>query len=101
MRTIYKYPISADNALIQLALPRGSKVLHGDYQAGGLFIWVEQDAPGSGVDEHRVIFCGTGRELLGAEWGRRRFVNTRVIHEEGLVFHVYDYTVDSPAKGAG
>lgn len=93
-KTVFKFPVPRDNTGTLIDVPLGSKVLHGDYQqhADGLFVWVEIDTDEKTREVREVICLGTGRLLPPMEIGTTewRFVNTFLMHEHRLVFHVYE-----------
>lgn len=84
MRTIHKYAVPHDNTITVLQMPRDTKILHGDLQ-GEMQVWaeVETDNP---VEDRQVIFVGTGREVPHGA----RHVNTCLVFNGGLVFHLYE-----------
>jgi hypothetical protein len=97
MKTVYKFPVARDNEVTYLAMPVGALVLHGAFQVSSesLAVWVEVDTDAA-IGGREVIFLGTGRKLpdgqmLKGDW---RFVNTFLMQDAGLVFHVYERSAE-------
>ncbi len=86
MKTIYKYPIGGDNRVVEVRLPVGAHILHGNHQAGMLWIWAEVDSSVKETTLRKFIFCGTGLNLPD----KTSYINTFLIESQRLVFHVYE-----------
>ena len=81
MLTIFKYPISVQENLIEL--PVGAEILTIQLQNGEPYIWVKLDDEELDIEEHSFIVVGTGWNL--GEIGN--YLGT--YQTNGLVWHVF------------
>jgi len=76
MKTIYKYRV--DNVVM---VPRNAKILHLDYQAGDLCVWVAIDTKEVPIP-YRFNIAGTGHAVPEG-----KFIGT--VQQPPFVWHVY------------
>lgn len=92
MRTIYKFPISV--GITPINLTDGSQVFAAKKDAGGTpCIWATIDTEKPQTKVRKIYMTGTGWDLEGAnlEDGEHlRFIDTIVMEEYGLVWHVFE-----------
>lgn len=87
--TVWKYPLAMETQPT-VEMPVGAEILHVGEQYGRLCLWalVNTSAP---VTRRRFLVAGTGHDVP-ASASRGRFIGTALMHDGGLVFHVWEAT---------
>lgn len=86
MKTILKFPITADNLENIIEMPVNAKIVHVGYQDEILTMWAECDTE-SAKERHKFDIFGTGQKIVPE--------NAKHIHswlESVFVWHLYDVT---------
>lgn len=87
MKTIYKYPIKAERYQ-SVSVPGLLRVLSVDLDArGNPCVWVLRDTDDEKVTALGVHVLATGEPIR--EVDPAAFVDTFVLHQDGLVFHAF------------
>jgi hypothetical protein len=84
--TIWKFEIPTDNTIVQIAMPHGAHVLHGDWQRRKFCVWAVVD-PTKPLVPRWFFLCGTGWELPDRSL---EYVNTFLIEGGIQVYHLYE-----------
>lgn len=83
---IFRYPlIVADEQAV--SLPAGAKVLSARWWKDSFCLWAMVD-PKAPMEKRRIRIAGTGHEL--GDVTNLRFVDTILLEDKGLVFHVHE-----------
>lgn len=85
MREIWKYEIVADRPLV-LHMPQGAIILAIKMQAGKPMMWAQVD-PSSEKVPRTFMIIATGQPF---DTARLCYIDTFVLDNDGLVFHVYE-----------
>lgn len=86
-RTIWKFDLAlTDNQ--ELALPKGSKILHVGLQQGAPRVWVLIDAADQPIEEEtwEVRLYGTGHPVISRA---EDYVGILQMHSDTLILHVF------------
>lgn len=90
MRTIYKYNLQIfDTQYIQL--PKEAKILCVQTQNDKPQLWAEVDTTKPPAEMRMIEIFGTGNPM-SEEIGQSRIYISTFQLQDGLVFHVYEYT---------
>lgn len=88
--TIWKFPLQL-LAVQTVQMPRGSKIIHVDFQDGGVMLWalVDPDKPHC---SRRIDIAGTGHTLRHPTIteGVRDHIGSVLQNEGQFVWHVFD-----------
>lgn len=89
MNVIYKYVITG--SAVALGMPKGSKVLSVHGQGDSICLWamVNTDM----LVENRNFIVGPTGVPISEPVDKLIFLGTVVMHEEQLVFHVFELTL--------
>lgn len=93
MKTIYKYKLDATEVQT-VKLPFESEILSAAYVAGDVVIYALVDPKSEGEKFVEILVYGTGHEI-SRNISAHKFINTVIIPESGLVFHVFAKMVQS------
>lgn len=92
MKMIFKYPLGEDihhNAIYEIEMPKGAKILDIQLQAGKPVIWALVN-PKHKLRKYEFQIAGTGFELL--DYDKRHFEYIKTIqagHLAALVWHIF------------
>ena len=85
MLTIWKYPLSGLDTTCRI--PSGGRVLSAHVQGGTICIWVLVDDTIEARETRRFCIFGTGLPVYS---GPMNFIGTALLHDEKLVWHVFE-----------
>jgi hypothetical protein len=88
MKKILKFPLVLGQYSVVM-MPKGSAILDVDHQKGELYVWAMCD-PDQPLISYSFRIHGTGFELPNVHEYEKWYFKTVHIHEQGLVWHVFD-----------
>lgn len=91
MKTIWKYKV---DAVSEIQIPAGSKVVNVSGQHGEVCIWAEVSQSASNVELRKFRVIGTGQTIQSDA----EYVGTAMLHNGDYVFHVYEITGAKPCQ---
>lgn len=86
MKTIHKQTLAIIRTQ-KIHIPKNSKILSVGNQKENLCIWYACDVRSAELDEIKIRIFGTGHEIENDFDGK--FINTVIMHNGDLVWHVF------------
>jgi hypothetical protein len=90
MKTIWKYELERTGEQ-RVEVPRNAKLLCIKTQHGKPCIWFEVETE-SGTEERIFSIFGTGHEIPQDMGVSYEYIDSFLVADDNLVFHVYEYT---------
>ena len=86
---VYKYEISLDQAVTELIMPEGSKILSVGNQNEALVLWAEAPITTlATAEKKRIVCCLTGRDYILSK--DAVFIGTVLFAKGNFVVHVFE-----------